>query len=88
VTGLDVGVAVPMGSGAWIDPADPALELATARDGTAVQLRRLRRDEWELVAGVDGQCVGIARWIALADEPGTAEVAVPPSRDTGARAPP
>ena len=119
-----------MGSGAWIDPADPTLEAAIARDGTAVHLQLLRRDERELVARfftglsaesrrrrflqpmprlpeamlrrlaavdgrhhvavvaeVDGQCVGIARWIALADEPGTAEVAVPLSRDTGARAP-
>jgi GNAT superfamily N-acetyltransferase len=108
-----------MGSGAWIDPADPTLELATARDGTAVQLRLLRRDDRELVAGfftglsaesrrrrflqpmprlpeamlrrlvevdgrrhvavvaeVDGHCVGIARWIALADQAGAAEVAV------------
>jgi GNAT superfamily N-acetyltransferase len=39
-----------MGSGAWIDPPDPTLEVATARDGTAVQLRPLRRDERELVA--------------------------------------
>jgi hypothetical protein len=30
---------------------NPALGLATARDGTAVQLRPLRRDERELVAG-------------------------------------
>jgi GNAT superfamily N-acetyltransferase len=109
----------PMRSGPWIDPAHPTGELATARDGTAVQLRPLRRDEQELVARffaglsaeprrrrflqptprlpeatlrrllavdgrrhvavvaeVDGRCVGIARWIALADEPGTAEVAV------------
>jgi GNAT superfamily N-acetyltransferase len=108
-----------MGSGAWIDPADPTVALATARDGTVVQLRPLRRRERELVARffaglsvesrrrrflspmprlpeamlrrlvavdgrrhvavvaeVDGQCVGIVRWIALADEPGTAEVAV------------
>jgi ribosomal protein S18 acetylase RimI-like enzyme len=93
--------------------------LATARDGTVVGLRPLRRHERELVARfyaglsaesryrrflqpmprlpqamlrrllavdgrrqvavvatVDGECVGIARWIALADEPGTAEVAV------------
>jgi GNAT superfamily N-acetyltransferase len=28
------------------------------------------------VAAADGQCVGIARWIVLADEPGTAEVGV------------
>jgi hypothetical protein len=122
---------LPMGSGAWIDPADPTREVATARDGTAVQLRRLRRDERELVAWffaglsaesrrrrflqpmprlpwamlrrlvdvdgrrqvavvatVDGQCVGIASYSGLADEPGAAEVAVPPSRDAGARAPP
>jgi GNAT superfamily N-acetyltransferase len=110
---------LPMGSEAWVDPADPTLELTTARDGTAVQLRLLRRDERELVAGfftglsaesrhrrflqpmprlpeamlrrlvdvdgrrqgavvaeVDGRCVGIARWIALADQAGAAEVAV------------
>ena len=110
---------LPMGSGAWVDPADPTLEPTTARDGTAVQLRLLRRDERELVAGfftglsaesrrrrflqpmprlpeamlrrlvdvdgrrqgavvaeVDGRCVGIARWIALADQAGAAEVAV------------
>jgi GNAT superfamily N-acetyltransferase len=107
-----------MGSGAWIDLADPTRDLANARDGTAVQLRLLRPHERELVARflaglseesrrrrfpqpmprlpeamlrlltvdgrrhvaviaeVDGQCVGIARWIALADEPGTAKVAV------------
>jgi GNAT superfamily N-acetyltransferase len=108
-----------MGSGAWIDPADPTLELATARDGTAVHLRPLRRDERELVARffaglsdesrrrrflqpmprlpeamlrrlvevdgrrhaavvaeVHGQCVGIASYVALADQPGAAEVAV------------
>jgi GNAT superfamily N-acetyltransferase len=29
-----------------------------------------------VVAEVDGRCVGIARWIALPDEPGAAEVAV------------
>jgi GNAT superfamily N-acetyltransferase len=29
-----------------------------------------------VVATVDGECAGIARWIALADEPGAAEVAV------------
>jgi GNAT superfamily N-acetyltransferase len=29
-----------------------------------------------VVAEVDGECVGIARWIALADEPDAAEVAV------------
>jgi GNAT superfamily N-acetyltransferase len=29
-----------------------------------------------VVAEVDGQCVGIARYLALADEPGTAEAAV------------
>jgi ribosomal protein S18 acetylase RimI-like enzyme len=98
---------LPMGSGAWIDPADPTLDLASARDGTVVQLRLLRRHERELVArifaglseesrrrrflqpmprlpeamlrqllAVDGRCVGIGRWIALADEPGTAKVAV------------
>jgi GNAT superfamily N-acetyltransferase len=93
--------------------------LATTRDGTAMHLRLLRRDEWELVARffaglsdesrrrrflqpmprlpevmlrrlvdidgrrqvamvaeVDGECAGIAHDIALADEPGTAEVAV------------
>jgi GNAT superfamily N-acetyltransferase len=108
-----------MRSGASIEPGNATVNLATARDGTAVQLRRLRRDERELVARffaglsdesrrrrflqpmprlpeamlrrlvdvdgrrhvavvaeVDGESVGIARWIALADEPGTAEVAV------------
>ena len=113
MTGPDVG------SGALVDPAIGTLEAATARDGTAVHLRLLRRDERELVAGffagltaesryrrflqpmprlpetmlrrlvdvdgrrhvamvaeVDGQCVGIARYLALADEPGAAEVAV------------
>jgi hypothetical protein len=30
---------------AWIDPANPTGNPATARDGTAVQLRPLRRDE-------------------------------------------
>jgi GNAT superfamily N-acetyltransferase len=108
-----------MGSGAWIDLAIPTGELATARDGTAVHLRLLRRDERELVAGffaglsdesrrrrfpqpmprlpeamlrrlvevdgrrhvavvaeVDGECVGIASYVALADEPDAAEVAV------------
>jgi ribosomal protein S18 acetylase RimI-like enzyme len=43
-------------------------------------LRRLvdvdGRHQVAVVAEVDGHCVGIARWIALADEPGTAEVAV------------
>jgi GNAT superfamily N-acetyltransferase len=91
----------------------------TARDGTAVRLRRLRRDERNLVAGfyeglsddskyqrflqpmprlpkayldrlvdvdghhhvavvatVDDECAGIARYIALPKEPGTAEVEV------------
>jgi GNAT superfamily N-acetyltransferase len=110
---------LPMGSGAWVDPADPTLGLATARDGTVVHLRLLRRDEREpvarffaglsaesrrrrflqpmprlpeamlrrlvdvdgrhqvaVVADVDGRCVGIASWIALADQPGGAEVAV------------
>jgi len=110
---------LPMRSGPWIDPADPTGELATTRDGTAVHLRPLRRDERELVAGffagqsaesrrrrflqpmprlpaamlrrlvdvdgrrqvavvaaVDGRYAGIARWIALADKPGAAEVAV------------
>jgi GNAT superfamily N-acetyltransferase len=108
-----------MRSAAWIDPAGPTVSLATARDGTAVGLRPLRRDERELVArfyaglsaesrrrrflqpmprlpeamlrrllevdgrrhvavvaAVDGECVGIARYLALADEPGVAEVAV------------
>jgi GNAT superfamily N-acetyltransferase len=98
---------------------NPTLDLATARDGTVVHLRPLRRDERELVARffaglsaesrrrrfltpmprlpeamlrrlvdvdsrrhvamlatVEGQCAGIARYIALADEPGAAEVAV------------
>lgn len=43
-------------------------------------LRRLvdvdGRGHVAVVATIDGECVGIARWIALADEPGTAEVAV------------
>jgi hypothetical protein len=39
-----------MGSGAWIDPPDPTLDVATTRDGTVVQLRPLRRDERALVA--------------------------------------
>lgn len=95
------------------------LDLATARDGTAVHLRPLRRDERDLVAGfyeglsddskydrflqpmprlpkayldrlvdvdgchhvavvaiVEGECVGIARYIALPEEPGAAEVEV------------
>jgi GNAT superfamily N-acetyltransferase len=105
--------------GASIEPGNATVNLATARDGTVVGLRPLRRDERELVARffaglsaesrrrrflqpmprlpeamlrrlvavdgrrhvavvaeVDGQCAGIARWIALADDPGTAEVAV------------
>jgi GNAT superfamily N-acetyltransferase len=91
----------------------------TARDGTAVHLRPLRRDERELVArffaglsaesrrrrflqpmprlpeamlrrlvdvdgrhhvamiaSVDGECVGVASYVALADELGAAEVGV------------
>jgi ribosomal protein S18 acetylase RimI-like enzyme len=106
-------------SGASIVPASPSMDLATARDGTAVGLRPLRRDERELVArfygglsaesrrrrflqpmprlpeamlrrlvdvdgrrhvavvaAVDGECAGIAHAVALADEPGAAEVAV------------
>ncbi len=39
-----------MGSGAWIDPANPTGYLATAPHGTVVHLRLLRRDERELVA--------------------------------------
>jgi hypothetical protein len=35
---------------AWIDPANVTGNPATARDGTVVQLRPLRRDERELVA--------------------------------------
>jgi GNAT superfamily N-acetyltransferase len=108
-----------MGSGAWIDPRDPTLDVATTRDGTVVQLRPLRRDERELVAEffaglsaesrrrrfltpmprlpeamlgrlvdvdglrhlamvavADGQWACIARYMALADQPGVAEVAV------------
>jgi len=108
-----------MGSGAWIDPANSTGDLVTARDGTAVQLRPLRRGERDLVARffaglsaesrrrcfssslprlpeamlrrlvdvdghrhlgmvatVDGDCAGIARYLALADKPGAAEVAV------------
>jgi hypothetical protein len=38
------------------------------------------------VAAADGQCVGIARWIVLADEPGTAEVGVTVSTATRAAA--
>ena len=34
------------------------------------------RQQLAVVAEVDRDCVGIARWIALADQPGTAEVAV------------
>jgi hypothetical protein len=107
-----------MRSGASIEPGNPTV-LATARDGTVVQLRPLRRDERELVArffaglsaesrrrrflqpmprlpeamlrrlvDVDGrrhvavvatvvdECVGIARYVALGDDPGAAEVAV------------
>jgi len=41
----------PMPPGARVHPAGPTLEVATARDGTAVRLRPLRRDEQELVAG-------------------------------------
>jgi ribosomal protein S18 acetylase RimI-like enzyme len=93
---------LPMRSGAWIDPADPTWDLASARDGTVVQLRPLRRHERELVArffaGLSDEsrrrrflqpmprlpeamlrqllAVGIARYLALADEPGTAKVAV------------
>jgi GNAT superfamily N-acetyltransferase len=94
------------------------LGLVTARDGTAVRLRPLRRDERDLVLGffhslsddsryrwfltamprlpgaylrqlvdvdgcrhvavvaiVEGECVGIAYYIARPDEPGVAEVA-------------
>jgi GNAT superfamily N-acetyltransferase len=102
------------------DPATPTSWRASARDGTLVQLRPLRRDERKLVARffaglsaesrrrrflqpmprlpeamlrrlvdvdgrrhvavvattVDGECAGIASWIALVDEPGAAEVAV------------
>jgi GNAT superfamily N-acetyltransferase len=101
------------------DPANPSLGLATARDGTVVHLRPLRRDDRELVARffaglspesrrrrfltpmprlseamlrrllevdgrrhvavvatVKGEWAGIARWIALAEEPAAAEVAV------------
>lgn len=109
----------PIRSGAWIDPTIPTLGRATARDGTVVQLRPLRRDERDLVARffaglsaesrrrrflqpmsrlpeatlrrlvevdgrrhvavvatVEGQCIGIGRYVALASEPGVAEVAV------------
>jgi GNAT superfamily N-acetyltransferase len=105
------------GSGAGIDPLELTADLATARDGTLVRLRLLRRDERDLVAGfynglsadskyqrflqpmprlpkayldqlvavdghrhvavvatVDGDCAGIARYIALPKEPGAAEV--------------
>ncbi len=98
---------------------NPAQDLVTARDGTVVQLRPLRREERELVARfftglsaesrrrrflspmprlpeamlgrlvdvdghrhvamvatVDGDCAGIASYVGLANEPGTAEVAV------------
>jgi GNAT superfamily N-acetyltransferase len=108
-----------MRSGASIEPGNATVNLATARDGPAVQLRPLRRDERDLVARffaglsaesrrrrflqpmprlpeamlrrlvdvdghrhlavvatVDGECAGIARYMALADEPGAAEVAV------------
>jgi GNAT superfamily N-acetyltransferase len=104
---------------AWIDPLELTVDLATARDGTVVHLRLLRRDERDLVAGfyeglsdnskyhrflqpmprlpkayldklvdveghrhvavvatVDGECAGIARYIALPKEPGAAEVEV------------
>jgi GNAT superfamily N-acetyltransferase len=109
----------PVRSGAWIDPTISTLGRATARDGTVVQLRPLRRDERDLVARffaglsaesrrrrflqpmprlpeatlrrlvevdgrrhvavvatVEGQCIGIGRYVALASEPGVAEVAV------------
>lgn len=109
----------PVRSGAWVDPAIPTLGRATARDGTVVQLRPLRRDERDLVvrffaglsaesrrrrflqpmprlpeatlrrlvevdgrrhvavvATVEGECISIGRYIALASEPGVAEVAV------------
>ena len=39
-----------IGSRASLDSADPTLGLATARDGTVLHLRPLRRDERELVA--------------------------------------
>jgi GNAT superfamily N-acetyltransferase len=116
---VDMTGTPSMQTDAESDPANPSLGLATARDGTAVNLRPLRRDERELVARffsglsaesrrrrflqpmprlpeamlrrlvevdgrrhvavvatVDGECAGIARWIALADQPGAAEVAV------------
>jgi GNAT superfamily N-acetyltransferase len=116
---VDMTGTPSMQTDAESDPANPSLGLATARDGTVVHLRPLRRDERELVARffsglsaesrrrrflqpmprlpepmlsrlvevdgrrhvamvaeVDGECAGIARFIALADEPGTAEVAV------------
>jgi GNAT superfamily N-acetyltransferase len=106
-------------SGASVDPVELTLGLATARDGTAVRLRPLRRDERDLVAGfynglsddskyrrflqpmprlpnayldrlvdvdghrhvavvatVDSECAGIARYMALPKEPGAAEVEV------------
>ena len=109
----------PVRSGAWIDPTIPTLGRATARDGTVVQLRPLRRDERDLVARffaglsaesrrrrflqpmprlpeatlrrlvevdgrrhvavvatVEGECIGIGRYVALASEPSVAEVAV------------
>ena len=50
----------------------PRLPEAMLRRLVAVDGRR----HVAVVAEVDGQCAGIARWIALADEPGTAEVAV------------
>jgi GNAT superfamily N-acetyltransferase len=113
---VDVTGTPSVGIGA---EGNPTGFLATARDGTVVGLRPLRRHERELVARfyaglsaesrrrrflqpmprlpeamlrrllevdgrrhvalvatVAGDCAGIARWIALADEPGTAEVAV------------
>lgn len=50
----------------------PRLPEATLRRLVDVDGRR----HVAMVATVDGECVGIARWIALADESGTAEVAV------------
>jgi GNAT superfamily N-acetyltransferase len=116
---VDMTGTPSMQTDAESDPANPSLGLATARDGTAVHLRPLRRNERELVAGffaglsaesrrrrflqpmprlpeamlarlvevdgrrhvavvatVDGECAGIARYLALADQLGTAEVAV------------
>jgi hypothetical protein len=47
---------LPVRSGAWIDPADPTtLDLPTAREGTVVHLRPLRRHERELVARFFGE---------------------------------